>query len=235
MLVLFLCVVMISMARSKSDAFDAANADTLAEDAATSESNNNLWLGMILCICHAWLFSGVGVISRRLQNMHFSELMLHQAVQGIIIIGVVLAIQALFYDNYLLSALSAEQFGILLGGICVESLGLISMCVAFQAERTSVCSMIANLAIVYAALTDVFFFKESLSTTVLLGCGGVLILTTLLGVVKTCCAEPKIQIDATGHPHRIHSNEDEDDHFISSSKLDEAKSSSHNLPLPPSA
>ena len=108
MLVLFLCVVMISMARSKSDAFDAANADTLAEDAATSEKNNNLWLGMILCICHAWLFSGVGVISRRLQNMHFSELMLHQAVQGIIIIGVVLAIQALFYDNYLLSALSTE-------------------------------------------------------------------------------------------------------------------------------
>ena len=145
---------------------------------------------MILCICHAWLFSGVGVISRRLQNMHFSELMLHQAVQGIIIIGVVLAIQALFYDNYLLSALSAEQYGILLGGTCVESLGLISMCVAFQAERTSVCSMIANLAIVYAALTDVFFFKESLSTTVLLGCGGVLILTTLLGVIKTCCAEP---------------------------------------------
>ena len=108
MLVLFLCVVMISMARSKSDAFDAANADTLAEDAAEPESNNNLWLGMILCICHAWLFSGVGVISRRLQNMHFSELMLHQAVQGIIIIGVVLAIQALFYDNYLLSALSTE-------------------------------------------------------------------------------------------------------------------------------
>ena len=108
MLVLFLCVVMISMARSKSDAFDAANADTLAEDAATSESNSNLWLDMILCICHAWLFSGVGVISRRLQNMHFSELMLHQAVQGIIIIGVVLAIQALFYDNYLLSALSTE-------------------------------------------------------------------------------------------------------------------------------
>ena len=106
------------------------------------------------------------------------------------------------------------------------------MCVAFQAERTSVCSMIANLAIVYAALTDVFFFKESLSTTVLLGCGGVLILTTLLGVVKTCCAEPKIQIDATGHPQQIHS--DEDDHFMSSSKLDEAKSS-HNLALPTSA
>ena len=142
---------------------------------------------MILCICHAWLFSGVGVISRRLQNVHFSELMLHQAVQGIVIIGVVLAIQAIFYDKYLLSELSAEQFGILLGGNVVESLGLISMCVAFQAERTSVCSMIANLAIVYAALTDVFIFKESLSTTVLLGCGGVIVLTTLLGVVKMCC------------------------------------------------
>ena len=88
------------MARSKSDAFDAANVDASpsaaveAEDSAT-EGHNNLWLGMILCICHAWLFSGVGVISRRLQNMHFSEVMLHQAVQGIVIIGVVLAIQAI--------------------------------------------------------------------------------------------------------------------------------------------
>ena len=93
--------------------------------------------------------------------------------------------------------------------------------------------MIANLAIVYAALTDVFFFKESLSTTVLLGCGGVLILTTLLGVVRTCCVEPKVQIDTTGHPHQIQS--DKDDHYISSSTLDEEKNSSNHLGLPPSA
>ena len=48
--------------------------------------------------------------------------------------------------------------------------------------------MIANLAIVYAAITDVFFFKEDLSTLVLLGCGAVIVITTLLGVVKTCSA-----------------------------------------------
>jgi drug/metabolite transporter (DMT)-like permease len=46
--------------------------------------------------------------------------------------------------------------------------------------------MIANMAIVYAALTDVFFFKESLSTAVLIGCGGVILITSLLGLVKTC-------------------------------------------------
>ena len=214
MLVLFLCVVMISMSRSKTDALDTANLEAQLPPAAAEgaeepyvssegQERHNLWLGMILCICHAWLFSGVGVISRRLQSMHFSELMLHQAVQGIVIIGVALAVQALFYDQHLLAELRAEQIGILLGGTCVESLGLISMCVAFQAERTSVCSMIANMAIVYAAITDVFFFKEKLSTTVLLGCAGVLILTTLLGLVKTCCHETEIQIDATGHPHHV--------------------------------
>ena len=105
------------------------------------------------------------------------------------IIGAIIGVQALFFDNRQLSNLTGEQIGILVGGTSVESLGLISMCIAFQAERTSVCSMIANLAIVYAAVTDVFFFKESLSTTVLLGCGGVIVLTTLLGVVKSCCGK----------------------------------------------
>ena len=73
MLTLFLCVVMISMARSKSDAFDAANMEAPLEAVEEAEDTSepateghNLWLGMILCICHAWLFSGVGVISRRL-------------------------------------------------------------------------------------------------------------------------------------------------------------------------
>ena len=93
------------------------------------------------------------------------------------------------------------------------------MCVAFQAERTSVCSMIANLAIVYAAITDVFFFKESLSTIVLLGCGGVIILTTLLGVVKTCSSAPQ-QIE----PHN-----DEDDNFINAKRLEEEQGSQVNF------
>lgn len=184
MLILFICVVMISLARSSH------SVDGDDEDSTTNDSHN-LWLGMILCICHAWLFSGVGVISRRLQQVHFSELMLHQAVQGIVIIGTILGVQAIFFEKSPLSDLNGEQIGILVGGTSVESIGLISMCIAFQAERTSVCSMIANLAIVYAALTDVFFFKESLSTTVLLGCGGVIVLTTLLGVVKSCCNDEK--------------------------------------------
>ena len=50
--------------------------------------------------------------------------------------------------------------------------------------------MIANLAIVYAAITDVFVFNESLSPLVLLGCGAVIIITTLLGAVKKCSKAP---------------------------------------------
>ena len=58
--------------------------------------------------------------------------------------------------------------------------------------------MVANLAIVYAAITDVFIFKEKLSTLVLLGCGAVIIITTLLGVVKVCSTssdETQIDVD----------------------------------------
>lgn len=93
------------------------------------------------------------------------------------------------------------------------------MCVAFQAERTSVCSMIANMAIVYAALTDVFFFKESLSTTVLLGCGGVIIITSLLGLVKSCQGSKAATTNESSNLAPV-CDEDQDDHFIAASKLD---------------
>ena len=110
MLVLFLCVVMISLARSASSTENAAEiVNNTANDNPTTEDDydvdgqenkHHLWLGMVLCICHAWLFSGVGVISRRLQEVHFSELMLHQAIQGILIIGCTIGVQALFFDNH---------------------------------------------------------------------------------------------------------------------------------------
>ena len=105
-----------------------------------------------------------------------------------------------------MAELSGYQAGILTAATLVESLGLISMCVAFQAERTSVCSMVANLAIVYAAVTDVFYFKESLSTIVLLGCAAVILMTTLLGLVKLCARNNSQQMRET--------TEDRDDDFF---------------------
>ena len=133
-------------------------------------------------------------------------------MQGIVVIGAILAVQTLFYDTNLLAELSGYQAGVLTAATLVESLGLISMCVAFQAERTSVCSMVANLAIVYAAITDVFYFKESLSTIVLLGCTAVVIMTTLLGLVKTC--------GSSSSQHEIEA-EDKDDDFIAAYALEE--------------
>lgn len=103
MFALFLCVVMICLARSQSqssieseahemsDEYDVTAPATSSESAMAISGDSKLWLGLVLCLCHAWLFSGVGVISRRLQSVHFSVLMLHQAVQGIVLIGAVLA------------------------------------------------------------------------------------------------------------------------------------------------
>ena len=69
--------------------------------------DNKIWLGICFCLCHAWLFSGVGVISRKLKRVHFAELMIHQAVQGIIILGLVLSVMA-FCNNNLLGELSSR-------------------------------------------------------------------------------------------------------------------------------
>ena len=69
---------MISTAKAGDDKVSEDEpTDLPTADLSSSSTSNKLWLGMFLCICHAWLFSGIGVISRRLQTIHFSELMLH--------------------------------------------------------------------------------------------------------------------------------------------------------------
>ena len=77
MLALFLCIVMISMAKSAEADSEPETADLKTAESSPASPDGKLWLGLILCVCHAWLFSGIGVISRRLQDVHFSELMIH--------------------------------------------------------------------------------------------------------------------------------------------------------------
>ena len=71
----------------------------------------------------------------------------------------------------------------LVGCFC-DSLALISMCIAFQVESTSLMSMVGYLAIVYAIITDVCFFKEELTWIELLGCALVILITLIVGYVK---------------------------------------------------
>ena len=74
----FACVIMIAMARSTQSAgIQSVEATDDFEDKSSSSTNSALWLGVSLCLCHAWLFAGVGVISRRLQEIHPTELMMH--------------------------------------------------------------------------------------------------------------------------------------------------------------
>ena len=61
MLASFTCVIFIAIARSSS-----ANSTPTDTETDESDSNNGFWLGVFLCLCHAWLFSGIGVLSRRL-------------------------------------------------------------------------------------------------------------------------------------------------------------------------
>ena len=111
--------------------------------------------------------------------------MLHQAVQGVIVIGTIIAIQGLVMKVNLFADISGNQFGVLIGGCVCDSLAMISMCIAFQAANTSLVSMVGYLAIVYAIITDVCFFGDTLSTIELLGCGLVLIITIIVGWYKS--------------------------------------------------
>ena len=71
------------------------------------------------------------------------------------------------------------------------------MCIAFQAEATSVVSMVGYLAIVYSLATDLFFFGESLSTVEFLGCGFVICITLLMGVYRMRKSTPAVKQQTT--------------------------------------
>jgi drug/metabolite transporter (DMT)-like permease len=131
MLSSFVCIILIAMARSAKSSTETSSDETQETSATDTSSQNALWLGVILCLCHAWLFSASGVISRKLQHIHFAELMLHQSVQGVLIAAVILVGQAVFAHENPLGELSGKQAGILLGGCICDSAAVMSVCIAF--------------------------------------------------------------------------------------------------------
>ena len=181
MLASFTCVIFIAIARSSS----ANSTPTDIEASDEANSNNGFWLGVFLCLCHAWLFSGIGVLSRRLQRIHFSELMIHQSAQGVVLISLILCGFALFGERNLLAELTGNQALILLGGCACDSLAMISMCIGFQVVSTSLASMVGYMAIVYAIITDLCVFGDSLSKAELLGCVAIIAITLLVGFVRS--------------------------------------------------
>ena len=96
----------------------------------------------------------------------------------------ILLSQAVFANENPLGELSVKQAGILLAGCVCDSVGLMSMCIAFQVASTSVVCMVGYLAIVYAILTDIFIFGDSLGKVELFGCGAVILITLSVGYYK---------------------------------------------------
>ena len=95
----------------------------------------------------------------------------------------------LLYDyissgSSLLGEITRDQVGLLLTGSICDAMALISMCIAFQSEQTSVVSMVGYLAIVYALFTDLFIFGETLGNVELLGCAFVISITLIMGFYR---------------------------------------------------
>ena len=71
-----------------------------------------------------------------------------------------MAVQAIRYEASIFGDVTSKQFGIMTAGCICDSLAMISMCIAFQSESTSVVSMVGYLAIVYAIITDICIFGD---------------------------------------------------------------------------
>ena len=90
MIVSFATVIFIALSRSQQTSSDelSLSVETSSQGAAkyaTEITTAGLWLGVFFCLCHSWMFAIVGVMSRRLQNIHFTGIMHVQAVQGLFV------------------------------------------------------------------------------------------------------------------------------------------------------
>lgn len=87
--------------------------------------------------------------------------------------------------------------------------------------------MVGYLAIVYAIITDVCFFGDTLSSIELIGCAIVLTITIILGWVKS--RQSKAQAAQTEQQVHLENDNYISDDFLNSNKM--TKTNDLNLPL----
>jgi len=120
-------------------------------------------------------------MSRRLQNIHFTGIMRVQAIQGILFMVGVLGYQFITSGLNPFAGFTSRTLSMIFGACVCDSIALMSMCIAFQSDDTAVVSLVGYLAIVYALITDIWIFGETIGTNELLGCALVICITLFVG------------------------------------------------------
>jgi EamA domain-containing membrane protein RarD len=141
---------------------------------------------VVFALFGAWSFSAVGVITRKLQNIHFSTTLTTYAILGSIFLFLILVIESLasWTAPRLFTDYSSSQFGWIVLASAVNLLALILNILASQNGKTAIIQVLHYMALIYAFLADFFVFNEKFEnmSMQLIGVGIVLFFTITMVV-----------------------------------------------------
>ena len=120
----------------------------------------------------AWCHSAVGVITRKLREIHFSLMMFHYGMFGTVLLSTWTLIEFGAFtkeDGLRIIQYSKEQYLLLFLTGILNAISLNFLTLAFQNDKSAFIASIGYIMLVYAFLTDVLYFKTTFDVFELLG------------------------------------------------------------------
>ena len=120
----------------------------------------------------AWCHSAVGVITRKLREIHFSLMMFHYGVFSTFVLSIWTLFEfAVFTQDSGLRLIqySSDQYLLLFLTGFFNAISLNFLTLAFQNDKSAFIASIGYIMLVYAFLIDILYFKTQFDVFELLG------------------------------------------------------------------
>ena len=115
-------------------------------------------LGVILAIITSWVVAVVGVVVRKLRNIHYAHILFYYGALSVVIFS-----SYLLYDGkYTIVSYSYKQYLLLLLVTILNTVSKNFETLAFQTEKSSFISLIGYSYVIYAFILDIFYFNIEL-------------------------------------------------------------------------
>ena len=146
-------------------------------------ASSNKFLGICVSFSTAWFLALVGVLNRRLKNVHYTVVSFWHPFTGTIfsflyVLYMLIAKGTVFevhqWQGYLLTSIA---------GFC-DFISLVTINIAYQSDSSGFISILGYMSVFYSFLSDYFIFSQPLSGFDLVGALCILIVTLSTSIYK---------------------------------------------------
>jgi drug/metabolite transporter (DMT)-like permease len=140
--------------------------------AKTEDSNNSMIettpyarvIGLTLSLTVAICYSLVSVLTRKMQKIHYSVVLVYYGAFSVIALTLVLVIESLLNGEPLrFINVTWEQLLVMAVASSFNTVGIISHTISLQNEKSGFITAIGYVSLIYAFAGDVFIFGQTFS------------------------------------------------------------------------